>query len=84
MPEVRPTLSKETRHLVHQSWVYLRSSMFKVGIILFTAVFEAVPSLERLFLDPERSPEQAWGPAAQHSQLLMLAVDKVNQNTQQF
>ena len=75
MSDDRPVFSLKSKNTVIQSWFYLRSSMYNIGIIMFMTIFEVVPKVRECF-----GPEDEYDSldvASRHSQLILLAMDKL-------
>lgn len=73
----RPEFSTKSRNIVVRSWIYFRASMFKIGIIVFTTLFETVPQVQRYFQATTIRDNDFLDPASRHSEFVLLAVEKL-------
>ena len=76
MSDDRPEFSHKSKRIVIHSWLYLRSSMYNIGIIMFITLFEVVPKVRECF-GPDSDEYDSLDAASRHSQLILLALDKV-------
>ncbi|KAK7092382.1 neuroglobin-like [Littorina saxatilis] len=80
MPDARPKFSSRDKHIVRESWGFLRTSMFKVGKIMFCEMLEAVPKIKELFRNNAKNEalrDDIEYLAIGHAQRVMVTVDKV-------
>lgn len=78
MPFDRPELTTTNKRIVVESWVYLRSSMFRIGTVMFQNLFKTIPVIRNIFVKVKTDTGGVESSIiSYHVERVMLTVDKL-------